>query len=209
VRRPGILYCARGARGYTVIEVLIAMTVMVIGAAAVMSMQKASIQGNLDARRLDVANGIARMWEERLQADAMAWTQPNANAPASSNLTTHNGALIAHGIASNTLWFLPGDYIGNAVAESYMFDILGRDLLAANANAAVYCVAVRMTTLVNGGIAPALIRADVRVLWLRGLGDNPAQAFCSDGSDATSATPPPSVYHALYVTTALKGNPAP
>jgi hypothetical protein len=197
--------------------VLIAMTVMAIGAAAVMTMQKASIQGNLDARRLDVANGIARMWVERLEADATAWTQPNANAPSVTNLSTHNGALIADGIGSNaTNWFLPADYMNNTPPESYMFDILGRDLAAADSASAIYCVAVRMTPLVPGAIAaaPALVRADVRVLWLRDLGSNPSggTAFCAAGGDAVSSLPTqpdPAVYHALYVTTALKGNPAP
>lgn len=202
-------------RGYTAIEVLIAMTVMAIGAAAVMTMQKASIQGNLDARRLDVANGIARMWVERLEADATAWTQPNGNAPSVSNLSTHNGALIADGIGSNLAnWFLPGDYMNNTPPESYMFDILGRDLQAADSASALYCVAVRLTPLVAGPVAPALVRADVRVLWLRNLGSNPSggKAFCAAGGDAVSALPTqpdPAVYHALYVTTALKGNPAP
>jgi prepilin-type N-terminal cleavage/methylation domain-containing protein len=205
-----------GARGYTAIEVLIAMTVMAIGAAAVMTMQKASIQGNLDARRLDVANGIARMWEERLQADATAWTQPNGNAPTVTNLSAHNGALIADGIGKAGQWFLPGDYMTNTVPESYMFDILGRDLKSGNSANAIFCVAVRMTILVPGtvALAPALLRADVRVLWLRDLGSNPSggAAFCAANGDAVSSTPPapdPATYHALYVTTALKGNPAP
>lgn len=49
----------RTGRGYTAIEVMLAITVLMIGSAGVMSMQKASIQGNFDARRLDLANSIA------------------------------------------------------------------------------------------------------------------------------------------------------
>ena len=48
-----------------------AMTVMAIGGAAVMTMQKTSVTGNLDARKADVANSIARTWVERLQRDSM------------------------------------------------------------------------------------------------------------------------------------------
>jgi hypothetical protein len=191
--------------------VLIAMTVMAIGAAAVMTMQKASIQGNLDARRLDVANGIARMWEERLQADAMAWTSPNAYSSASNAGANNNAKLIRHGIDSAGQWFFPSDYVTpptGGTPESYMLDILGRDL--PTATNAVYCVAVRLSTLVPGSIDPTLLRADVRVLWLRGLGVTPASsAFCTSGTDATALNPDPNVYHQLYVTTALKENPAP
>jgi hypothetical protein len=197
--------------------VLIAMSVMAVGAAAVMTMQKASIQGNLDARKLDVANGIARMWQERLEADAMAWTQPNAGAPGVTNLSTTNGALIAHGLATANRgqWYYPSDYIINTTTpESYYFDILGRDLKVNDVGSAVFCVAVRLTPLVAGSIAtaPALVRADVRVLWLRGLGSSPpsGQTFCGDGSDALQTIIPNegTVYHSLYVTSALRENPA-
>ena len=57
-----------------------AMTVMAIGGAAVITMQKTSVTANLDARRADVANAIARTWVERLQRDAMAWTLPGPEA---------------------------------------------------------------------------------------------------------------------------------
>jgi prepilin-type N-terminal cleavage/methylation domain-containing protein len=206
---------AAAARGYTAVEVLIAMTVMAIGAAAVMTMQKASVQGNLDARRLDVANGIARMWEERLQADAMAWTTPNATTPTSNLATTNggNGGQVADALHSPGTWILPTHYSTTASPEapqSYIFDILGRDLYGSEIANAVFCVAVRLTPLVPPASAPALIRADVRVLWQRGLGSNPnGGGFCVPGSDATSDSPSPDIYHALYVTTALKENPAP
>jgi prepilin-type N-terminal cleavage/methylation domain-containing protein len=202
------------ARGYTAVEVLIAMTVMAIGAAAVMTMQKASVQGNLDARRLDVANGIARMWEERLQADAMGWTTPNASTPLSNLTSTNggNGSQVADGIAAPGRWILPTHYATSAPGsqETYIFDILGRDLYGSELTSAVYCVAIRLTPLVPPTTAPGLVRADVRVLWLRGLGSNPSGGqFCVGGGAATSDSPDPDIYHALYVTTALKENPAP
>jgi hypothetical protein len=60
---------------------------------------------------------------------------------------------------------------------------------------------------------PSLIRADIRVLWLRDLGPSPANglAFCAPGGDAVATTPPPdpATYHALYLTTAIVPNPAP
>ena len=70
------------ARGYTAIEVLMAMTVMAIGGAAVITMQKTSVTANLDARRADVANSIARTWVERLRRDGMAWTSPGPESTA-------------------------------------------------------------------------------------------------------------------------------
>jgi hypothetical protein len=60
-----------------------------------------------------------------------------------------------------------------------------------------------------------LIRADVRVVWLRGLGVNPSSAFCSSANgDFTAADLNETsrvggqAYHALYLTTAVKENAA-
>ncbi|HEY8091971.1 MAG TPA: prepilin-type N-terminal cleavage/methylation domain-containing protein, partial [Polyangiaceae bacterium] len=125
---PARAAARRAARGYTAVEVLMAMTVMTIGAAAVISMQKASVQGNLDARKTDVANSIARTWVERLQRDAMQWTLPNSANPAGNNI---GNALLIGGNVTGT-WFLPTQYMGGTPETmSPGFDILGRDVPAA------------------------------------------------------------------------------
>jgi type II secretory pathway pseudopilin PulG len=202
------------AAGYTAVEVLIAMTIMTIGAAAVMSMQKASIQGILDARKNDVASAIARMWVERVERDAMQWTLPSASNPTGNTLSTATQLLVN----LDNGWSLPP-----AVPPmSYAYDVLGRDLTVANAGSAVFCVNMRLKTLVSGtaiqggAIVPQLIRADVRVVWLRGLGTNPNGPFCSTANvdmtandlNETARTGGPA-YHALYLTTAVRENTAP
>ena len=115
-------------RGYTAVEVLMAMTVATIGASAVMTMQKASVQGNLEARKADVANSIARAWVERLQTDAMQWTTPNA-VVTTSNFA--NAALLSgHVSAGPGTWYLPTDEMTGGAPETMSpgFDIVGRDL---------------------------------------------------------------------------------
>jgi len=165
-----------------------------------MSMQKASVLGNLDARKTDIANSIARTWVERLQRDSMQWTLPS-----SLDRTGDNFAL-AHLLNHPTdTWFLPSDYL--AGGNSYGFDILGRDLaagdIAADATKATagaqFCVEVQVTTLV----AKELFRVQVRVVWPRGIGSAPA-GFCTKVLDPT---PDMTLYHAIYVTTAIKENP--
>jgi type II secretory pathway pseudopilin PulG len=180
-----------GARGFTAVEVLIAMTIMIIGASAVMSMQKASVLGNLDARKTDIANSIARTWVERLQRDSMQWTLPSPSDPATSNFT--NAKLLNHLDAG---WFLPSDYLDGT---SYAFDILGRDLPLKDIGSAQFCVDVQLTTLVTS----QLFRAQVRVSWPRGISSAPA-SFCSAALDKQPDT---TMYHSIYVTTAIKENP--
>jgi hypothetical protein len=210
-----------------------AMTVMVIGAAAVMSMQKASVTGNLDARKTDMANNIARMWVERLQRDAMQWTCPSAACPATNNMCAGGGAAGAQLICGNVtgLWFLPVTYMGTTTPESMSpgFDILGRDLpatelvpsVATGWAGAQFCANVRLTWLVTpvpnpgGTTEPGLIRADVRVLWPRGIfGGSPAAGFCTAGigalADPEQSAPAGQTpfFHAIYMTTTIKENPA-
>lgn len=204
-------------RGYTAIEVMLAMTVLAIGAAGVMSMQKTSIQADLDARKMDVANGIARMWIERLERDAMQWTLPSSSSPgAASNLS--NAKLISGNIDQG--WFVPSaPYMNVTTPEtmSYGFDILGRDLATGDLGSAVFCVSLRIATLVPS----QFYRADVRVLWLRGLtppsigGSNSsssaAPAFCNTANtDLTAADPNATAltYRAIYLTTAIRENAA-
>lgn len=213
------------ARGFTAIEVLIAMGVMFIGAAAIMSMQKTSIQGNLDARKADVASSIARAWVERIRHESMRWTQPSA-ASAASNLAGVPG-LSKHLDAG---WFRPSDDMlagqtspGPVETMSYAFDILGRDLalgdIAANAQ---FCVEARITTLasqpIDGGTLGTLYRVDVRVVWPRGIVTVPnaatAGVLAADNWPCFPATvtfPDPldyTLFHAINVSTAISENAA-
>ena len=196
-----------GPGGYTAVEVLMAMTVMAIGAAAVISMQKASVQGNLDARKTDVATAIARTWVERLQRDSMQWTLPSSANTAGNNFA--NAKLLATHVTGG--WFLPIDEMGQSNPETMSpgFDILGRDLAAGDLDTALFCVNVRLTWLVPPVLPtePGLIHADVRVLWPRAIINSPG-AFCN-AAEAAKPNPDPAnppLFHALYVTTTIREN---
>jgi prepilin-type N-terminal cleavage/methylation domain-containing protein len=187
----------RGGRGYTAIEVLMAMTVMSIGAAAVISMQRASVQGNLDARKSDVANAIARTWVERLERDSMQWTLPGPSNPTGNNLAT--ALVINAGLSAQNTWIQPDQYL-TTWGWSPGFDILGRDIPTPDAiPGALFCVNVRLNWL---NTAHDLIHADVRVLWARGVTTN--VGACSQSGNITPDT---RGYQAIYLTTALRGNP--
>jgi prepilin-type N-terminal cleavage/methylation domain-containing protein len=201
-----------GARGYTAVEVLMGMTLFAIGAMAVISMQRASVQGNLDARKLDMANAIAHEWLERLRRDSTLWTLPSSANPTATTNYTNAKLLSGHltyATAGNVAtWSLPDDYVKSASVPdgvSPAFDILGRDLLPASYAQAQFCVNIRLNWLDPG--AKELIRAEVRVVWPRLILSAPASGWCS-ATNANSLTGQAGTYHYLYAVTSIRQNPA-
>ena len=178
------------------------MAILAIGAAGVISMQRGAIQGNVDARRLDMANSIAREWVERLRRDSMMWTLPNQ-----ANLGTNNIAQAVLLANIDGKWHLPSQRIGDTAVDgtpvnSPGFDILGFDQTALGTNSNVmFCVNTRMTVLVPG----SLIRAEVKVFYPRGVDVTPAAGFCA----ADPTTDDTNLYHYVYAVTAIRKNMAP
>jgi hypothetical protein len=207
-RRPRSLLARRARRaGYTAIEVMLAMTVLMIGTAGVMTMQKAAVQANLDARKLDVANSIAHDWLERLTADAMQWTLPSNSVAGAANLVNTKWLSLPWGV-----WFLPAlpGAFPAAEGSSPAFDILGRDLPAPNVTSAIFCTHVRLDQMavdVSGN--PSLLRATVIVFWPKQLvqstptpGGNCTGYFDVAADEAAN----PGTWHIIYASTAIRKN---
>ena len=57
------------SRGYTVVELLMALAVFTTGVTGIIAMQRTVIAANRHARNLTVANGIAQAWLDQLVAD--------------------------------------------------------------------------------------------------------------------------------------------
>lgn len=189
------------ARGYTVVEVMSAMTLFAIGAAGVIGMLRVTIQGGADARNFDIATNIAREWQHRLQRDALLWTQPNSvvNTSNIDNTLWLDAANIGAG------WRVP--VVGPEVpGYSAAFDLLGHDINPAS-NDRIFCVHYRLGWIAdsNGGAnLTGLLRAEVRVVWARLEWAPPA---CDDLTVDTPANR--DKYHFVHVTTAIRGNPIP
>jgi prepilin-type N-terminal cleavage/methylation domain-containing protein len=216
-------------RGYTAIEVLMAMSVFAIGAAGIIGMQRASIQGNFDARRLDLANSLAREWVERLRRDAMLWTTA---APAISGPATDITATKYINLYRDTGgWALPvgpappdgcPSTTSGANADGFCpaFDPFGRDLAADHFADAAFCVNVRIDTAATDPAGNrTAVRAMVRVYWPRGLVAAPFSSgtdrFCSaaalgaatvGGPDSATAL---QIYHFVQTVTLITYNPIP
>ena len=184
----------RFARGYTVIEVLSAITIFGIGASGVIAMQRTTIKGNYDARALDQATSITREWNERLRRDSAFWTVP-ATLPTEAHWLTTSHVALAN-VAALPPWFTPDLPTANPAGVSPAFDLLGRDLIASDATGtnsqAVYCTQIRLQRL-----NASLIRSEIRVAWMRAGGTlNCTSGFTVDDT----------LHRTLYVVNTLRGN---
>jgi prepilin-type N-terminal cleavage/methylation domain-containing protein len=157
------------ARGFTLLEVMMALTILAIGMLGIVALQAATVGSTQDASQFSVANSVARTWVHRLQRDAQRWNHPSAfNASDDIGDT----AWLQGVVGSANKWIRPG-LSGLEPNASPAFDMNGDDVPLGDAprmrDSAVYCTHIRLRRLY-----PDMIRAEVRVFWKkRRLGDGP------------------------------------
>jgi len=196
----------RRARGYTVIEVMIALTLLAIGTSGIIAMQKVTSVTNRESRNLVIANQIARTWMERLRTDAVQWNSPS---PANSTSDLDTDTVWLKKVTGN--WERPVDDIrGSPTADAF-----GNDVRDAQADTGSFCTNVRLNWLVGpagAGVAPPfLLRAEVRVYWLRdgGPGGLDDKTVCDPGmTNLDAVSPAVDRYHFVYITSAIAQNMA-
>ena len=192
-------------RGYTAVEVMMSMTLLLIGSVGVMSMQQAAVQGNADARELDVASSIARAWLERAQRDATLWTPSTVAIVPPSNLSS---ALVVNENITGQ-WFVPKSRLAATGAqndvESAGFDVLGQDVDSLTSTGLRYCVNLRVTPLTTD---QTLLRVEARVFWPRNLTTAPDPNYCNQAPAAALDTDTQK-YHFVYAASAVRQNVQP
>jgi hypothetical protein len=161
------------ARGYTIVELMMALAVFTTGVTGVIAMQRATVTANRLAKNVTVASGIADAWLGQLGADAGTWQVNLANTTwlQSVNVANMDGA-----------WQLPAWNAGRAFGP--MFDPLGKPVEAGGD----FCAHIRLTWFYGDGVSfpglpgNGLLRTEVRVFW-------PRDGVTRVADDCTSNTP--------------------
>lgn len=205
--------------GFTLIEVMVAISLMGVGAMGLVSLLRHSAHGSRNARQMDIATQIAENWLERLKVDALEWNLPTDGGPLqlqTSDNTARNLATEAQLLAS-TQWLrqvsahegptgpfqpIPIDDsvdVGSGAGIYSAFDQLGRDV-PAGAGTHTFCASYRLSWV----HWPRNIRADVRVWWPRaGRGVDQAQPPFSTCADANLTPAQLTDYHTVYLSTVI------
>ncbi len=148
----------RSQGGYTLIEVLMAIGVMTVGAVGIMALQQATTRGNTHARQMSVATEFTRTWLERIRRDALTWNQPGLAGTAGTRFLSN--VLASGGTIGE--WFTP-DTTGSPFGEHPSANWQGVDTNGTDAGPMVYCTNVRLRWVID----QQAIRADVRTWWHR------------------------------------------
>ena len=182
-------------RGYTVIELMMALTVFAIGVTGIAAMQKVTVAANSHAQALAIATQIAESWQEQLAADSTLWGPVAAN--------TDGTRWLGSGV-----WTRPGDPregTADGVDFGAAFDALGN--VTTDANEIFYCAHFRLTPMQAGSALQGngLVRTEVRVFWPRSGRPLTNVAYCSAGTAANSFTVDDTdEYHFVHTVSAVR-----
>jgi type IV pilus assembly protein PilV len=190
-------------RGYTAVELLMALAVFAIGTSGIIALQKVTVVSNQHAKNLAIATQIAQSWVSQLTADAALWNNPS---PVTGRDDVTDGRWLRQVSPGVGVWFQP-DFDG-VRQFGPAFDALGNVVnpTTQQRQQIQFCTHVRLTQLYPSTAGGGLIRAEVRVFWLRdGEASLDPQGLCN-GTNATNATTigqAITTYHFVYQTTAI------
>lgn len=198
-------------RGYTLVEVLVALAVLAVGITGILALQNASIIANRRGQEMTLATNLARRWMERLRTDALTWNRPSLRQSGSdlagdtAYLCTIVGCTVTGTPARVNQWFVPPT-VGSAQPG---FDNFGNDV-PVTSTGLKYCTNVRLSWMANPDPArQGVLRAEVRIWWYReGAVRNMQYASCgltaaaldSLGGDISNVAQ-------VYVADAITGSP--
>ncbi len=195
------------SRGYTFVELLMSLLIFSIGVTGVIAMQKVTVTSNQHAKDLAMATQIAQGWMDQLQTDAIAWNHPSAPPDTTSDIG--ETVWLSSVSQANTTWVRP--VYSTARRFGPAFDARGNAIdPAQQPNSVKFCTHLRLSwlyqptgTTTGGG----LIRAEVRVFWLRDGQTRPSNVgICSQQLDANTVGADVARYHFVYDVSAVKEN---
>lgn len=197
-------------RGYTAVELLMAISIFAIGVSGIIAMQKVTVVANAHAKNLSIATHVAQAWLDQLATDAAAWNHPSPGTP-TADLGETTWLLLAGTPPSanpNPQWVRPAYSITRNFGAG--FDAQGQPVTDANSANAVFCAHIRVSWLYPDTAGNGLLRTEVRVFWLRdGQGGTVNNQPTCDPNTAPNLIENAGLkYHFVHQASAVKQNTA-
>ncbi len=171
----------RSARraGFTMIEVMMGLAILAVGAAAVIALLKFTLLGTLDGRHVANASLVTSSYIERMRTASIAWNDPDNLDVAEMDGIAPDMPAPGFGtaaVAARATPGVPGPWIYfGGTADTARATLDGTQAAAGGANAA-YCTHIRITwtsrPTPNNAVTPRvpagdIFRVELRTLWAR------------------------------------------
>jgi type IV pilus assembly protein PilV len=186
-------------RGFTVVELLMALAIFAISATGVLALQVVSSRANTHAKDLAAATQVARSWQDKLAMDALLWGGPN-------NLLIGQTEWIQLVQLQDNQWILPP----NDAADTFgpAADARGAYVDGIDPTAVYFCTHIRLTRLFNAP-GSGLLRSEVRVFWPKGYQAwNNGAPYCNAGANVINIGAATAEFNFVYHTTTIRETPA-
>lgn len=158
----------RRRAGFTLIEVMIAMTLLVSGTIAIVQMQRVALRSVTVARELATATQLAQNVLEQLKLDAVTWTQPGIPPALMTDPNVLGRTTWLNLITANPRTWITMPPPPDLMTAGSGADFFGRTVAALPD--AHYCTNIRLTWVQLG----RTMRADVRVFFRDPEGGGPS-----------------------------------
>ncbi|GAB4204172.1 MAG: hypothetical protein OHK0013_18900 [Sandaracinaceae bacterium] len=184
--------------GYTLVEVMLAVAVLAVGATAILGLQEAAIRGNQEANEHAVATRIAEMWLDRFRIDALSWTQGGSGVMPSPAMFAQTQFMRAMPAAGSTGFFFPAPATPGTFTPAAALSFQGNPNGAPGSPTPIYCTQANLSWVYPG----TAIRVDVRVYW-------PRRSWMA-GANRLECPAAPAIdqYHMVSAATVLRWTPA-
>jgi type IV pilus assembly protein PilV len=198
----------RARRAYTIVELMMSLSVLAIGVSGVIAMQKVTVATNRHAKDLSIATRVAEAWADQLAADASIWTSDK-----DGNSTRASTTWLQLADPAQTVeWLIPAYSATRAFGPA--FSALGAPINPlVSGNLAQFCTHIRFAFLHDEKLPTpgnGVIRAQIRVFWPREdivevLPSTYLANLCSVDDGVLNANI--SAFHIVYLTTAVRQTP--
>lgn len=188
-----------GARlGFNLVEVMMAVAILAVGATGILGLQTAAIRGNQEANEYATATRTVELWLERYRLDALAWRQGGAGTLPSPVLLANTELLRVMPAVGGTGWIEP-TMTSPAFPAASRLSFNGNPLPAPGAPTPIFCTQANLRWVYDA----TAIRVDVRTLWRRRAYTSTATTLVCPGAGVVDRL----TYHMVQASTLVRWNP--
>lgn len=186
----------RRREGYTLVEVMLAVGILAVGATGILGLQGLAIRGNQEANELATASRTSELWLDRYRLDALAWRTGGAGVMPTATMFANTELLRAMPQTGSSGWHFPVVARATSFPAASQLPANGNPTVTPGAPTPVFCTQANLTWVYEG----TAIRVDVRTYWRR-RGAN------ATGALSCPADPSRVDYHVLTASTLIRYNP--